>query len=191
MPFGCVVAALSYHRCIEELIGKKFKSCIARYVDLFFGAATRNVRLTGGLILSEMCALIGTTVDAAQSADELMSMVVLGICTSIALSSSRLLVQVDASKAERWKKELEEQWAMGILPAAMASKFAGRFSFCSSGVSSRCGRTYVRAFYAQANAPCEEISPWLSLAMKWWHSFLVRRPPTMLCALKQRKVVRA
>ena len=195
MPFGCVAAVISYHRLgnfLEETIRSKFRACIARYVDDFFGAVRRNVFYTGGRrILSRVGRLLGTFCDEAKTADDMVSMVVLGICTTIALESAKILVQVDEGKAERWRQELEESWDQGIMQAALASKFAGRFSFCSSGTSSRTGRTYVRAFCAQANAPCERISPWLGIAMKWWHTFLAKRPPTMLCARTSRKVVRA
>ena len=62
MSFGCAVAVLLIHRlssCLQELIRRKFKACIARYVDDFFDVSKRRVKLTAGRILSEMARLFG------------------------------------------------------------------------------------------------------------------------------------
>ena len=119
----------------------------------------------------------------------MVEMVVLGISTAILMASAKLHVQIDEDKARRWKTKLEKVWDTGLMYAVTASKFAGRFSFCSIGVSSRSGRTYVRAFYAQANAPYESVSPWLAFAMKWWNCILTRGPPTAINVHCQRKMV--
>ena len=106
-------------------------AAIARNVDDFFGAAKVGVRMTGGRVLSQMGVLMGIFCDEAKSADDMVEMVVLGISKAILMASA---------KARRWKTELEEVWDTGLMYAATASKFAGRFSLCSTGVSFRSGK---------------------------------------------------
>ena len=126
-----------------------------------------------------------------KNADDCMQMVVLGVCFTIVVESAKLLIQLDEQKAERWAKELMEYEKQGDLPQSIASKFAGRLSFAASGTSDRTGRTYIKAFYAQAAAPCTGITPMMAMSLRWWLGYLHLRPATEMNAEKLRPTIRS
>ena len=67
-----------------------------------------EVRLTGGRILSAMGQLLGVFCDEKKSADDMVSMVVLGICTTVMMASAKIHVQIDEERQRggklNWRK---------------------------------------------------------------------------------------
>ena len=122
----------------------------------------------GGYCLTQLCLWIGILADPIKNKNDCMSMVVLGICVSIAMKSAKILVQIDAQKAKVWSEELMQCEVAGECHPAQGAKIAGRFSFSSSRTSDRTGRTYVRAFYVQAAAPCSGVTPMMAMNIRWW-----------------------
>ena len=107
MPFGCIAAVMAFHRfgnLLEHVVRSKLKAPMGRYVDDFFGASRKGVKYQGGCCLTTICLWLGIMVDPTKSADDCMSMVVLGIAVTIAMQSAKIKVQIDEQKANMWRE---------------------------------------------------------------------------------------
>ena len=79
----------------------------------------------------------------------------LALGTDVIINDSDLSVatQLSAKKAIKWSKHLRKCLADDCVTVSDAQKFAGRFGHAAEMQHDRCGRAYLRPFYAQANMP--------------------------------------
>ena len=64
-----------------------------------------------------------------------------------------VLTRLDKDKAARWSLALEDILKVDRCDAAVASRFAGRFSWTATMQADKVGRAYIRAWHATAHAP--------------------------------------
>ena len=119
-------------------------------------------------------------------------MVTLGLLVESSLDQAKVLVRLDAEKASVWHAELLSDYAAGKLSSEHAMKLAGRaqWALCSS--RSRAGRSYLKAVFAQAYRPFENMSPRLRQASSWLLEYFVQRPASVWqCLDETRQHVRS
>lgn len=181
MPFGTISAVYAWRRVghmLQQLVLRLFKAPVARYVDDFFGVSRVGVNLTGGVLLSFLCHLLGFPTDPAKDSDMAETMVVLGSLCGVCYPSKVFSTQVEPSKACKYMRLLRDVLESGTLEPGTASKLAGRLSFAVTVSGNRVGRAYIKPFYAQAHAPLPgcALSPWLRQSAEWFLKYLSHSP---------------
>ena len=89
MPFGTVSAGVGWHRvgyAFWWILVVHFKAPAARFVDDFFGVSKCGVYLTAGRLLSVVSRIMGLPIDDGKDADDMLTIVVLGIEATIKLA---------------------------------------------------------------------------------------------------------
>ena len=180
-PFGTVAAVYAWHRVgffLLLIVLVLFRAPGNRYVDDFFGASKRGVRLTGGVILSILASILGFPCDESKDADYAEAMTVLGCLCTVCFTERVLYTRVATDKASRYRLQLAEMLDLQHLSPGDASKLAGRLCFAVTVSGCRVGRAYIKPFYAQAHAPtpANTISPRLLQSATWFMAYLERCP---------------
>ena len=180
-PFGTVAAVYSWHRVgffLLLIVLVLFLAPGCRYVDDFFGASRKGVRLTGGVILSMLASVLGFPCDDSKNADYAAAMTVLGCLCTVSFAERVLYTRVDAEKASKYRLQLKELLELQHLSPGDASKLAGRLSFAVTVSGCRVGRAYIKPFYAQAHSPTapNTVSTRLLQSARWFHAYLEKCP---------------
>ena len=69
-------------------------------MDDFFGASRAGLKFSGGIVMDELCSLLGYPCDKRKSGDFLASMCVLGAQVTFDLSKTMVRTVVDETKAK-------------------------------------------------------------------------------------------
>ncbi len=101
----------------------------SRYVDDFLGCSKAGRVFTGGKCMDVMLGLCGLAPDAKKSEDGKRNMLALGHWVHTDVVKMTVLTRLDEEKAQRWSLALEDILEENRCDAAVASKFAGRFSW--------------------------------------------------------------
>ena len=104
-------------------------------------------------MLEVLATLCGVLVDPEKSENEAISMIVLGMSIEWCLTFQRIQVRLDRLKARQWQISFEEALLRNELQPDQAQKMAGRLQWCLTASTSRAGRSFLKALFAQANAP--------------------------------------
>ena len=88
-----------------------------------------------------------------KSADDAMQMTIFGVQVCIIMVSAKTTVQLEETKAKAWLKDMQEVLRSGKCPVGLASKLAGQLAFAACRGTDRCGRAYLKPWFAQAAAP--------------------------------------
>ena len=173
LPFGSIASVHGWERMGDFLVTmlRVVALCPAlRYVDDFFGVSVDGVTFNGGLMFRVLTALVGTLCDPGKSREFMLEMLILGADIMVDAAAMSFAAQLSAKKAKKWRQELKEWQMMGVMPQGVAAQFAGRLSFSVTVTASRCGRAFLRPFYAQAHDPLQRsaTSLWLGLCVEWW-----------------------
>ena len=192
MPFGAVASVVAWHRVgswLAKVIMTVARAPMARYVDDYFGASKRGVKWSGGRLLSLLCSLTGLLCDSEKDVDDDTSMIVLGLSVDLSMEQARVLVRLEQSKATMWKGELEDAVKEDRLHSWQAAKFAGRIQWTLTAGKSRAGRSYLKAFFAQAVRPLPEgrISRRLQQACSWVGNYLEERPASCWTSVDEKR----
>ena len=99
-----------------------------------------------------MLGLCGLAPDAKKSEDGKRNMLALGHWVHADVVKMTVLTRLDEEKAQRWSLALEEILEEDRCDAAIASKFAGWFSWTVTMQADKVGRAYIRGWYAAAHA---------------------------------------
>ena len=80
---------------------------------------------------------------------------------------------VEEQKAAKRIQAINEFLVRGRMTSAEASQMVGRLGWSTQAVNDRCGRAFLRAFYAQTNAPLkgDAISMRLRRSLRFWRWF--------------------
>ncbi len=150
----------------------------SRYVDDFLGCSKAGLVFTGGKCMDVMLGLCGLAPDAKKSEDGKRLMLALGHWVHADVAKRTVLTRLDEEKAQRWSLALEDILEEDRCDAAIASKFAGRFSWTVTMQADKVGRAYIRGWYAAAHAPLPggKLRVWHRFGCYWWLQYLHRRP---------------
>ena len=91
---------------------------------------------------------------------------------NIRMSKKGYKCMPQASKVERWTREIEEVLASGRLWPGAASKLAGRLSWGSSAMFRKLGRAMLRPIHDQKSRRDGHMSEELKASLHWWHEVL-------------------
>ena len=190
MPFGAAASVVAWHRVgafFSALLLRVALAPVARYVDDYFGASRSGVLWSGGKIMSVLAALTGIVTDPGKDVDGAIEMIVLGMAVRLARASAKVVVHIAKEKAEQWLSDLVSATGGGRMWPAVAAKMAGRLQWALCSSRSKAGRSYIKALFAQANAPMPgyAMSPRLDQAVKWIVQYLCLRPEAVYTRLKE------
>ena len=88
--------------------------------------------------------VIGLATDPKKSDDHGLNMLGLGHWVIVSPSDGTVKTRFDEEKAARWHADLKELMKTGQCPAALAGKFAGRFSCAVTVQHDKSCRAYIR-----------------------------------------------
>ena len=74
------------------------------------------------------------------------------------MAKRTVLTRLDEEKAQRWSLALEDILEEDRCDAAIASKFAGRFSWTVTMQADKVGRAYIRGWYALLMLHCQVVN---------------------------------
>jgi hypothetical protein len=140
-----------------------------RYVDDFFSADKKGcVKHSLECFARVVRALMGKDALQSRKMDFGSHLVVLGVSTDIRADAIFLFPSKD--KVAKWCAQLEQVRRKKQLFLSEAAKIAGRLSFASQYCFAKLGRSMLRPFFAQQNAPlpfgrCSKV---LLFAINWW-----------------------
>ena len=156
MPFGTISAVYAWHRvgfALQWLLIRHLKAPCGRFVDDFFGVSKEGVFWTAGRCLTVLSHVLGFPTDEEKSANDLMTMIVLGIETAIDWPRRSIRTALDPIKAEKWLALLLQCLEANGMQPEVALKFAGRLNFAVTAAGNKVGRAYIAPFYAQGHCP--------------------------------------
>ena len=156
MPFGTVSAVVAWHHvgyALWWILVVHFKAPAARFVDDFFGVSKCGVYWTAGRLLSVVSRIVGLPTDDGKDADDMLTVVVLGIEAKINWPLRSISVRLEEAKAAKWPRELISILDIRSCEPSLAEKFAGRLNFAVVAGGNRVGRAFVGPMYAQALQP--------------------------------------
>ena len=181
MPFGTISAVYAWHRigyALQWILLRHLKAPCGRFVDDFFGVSKDGVYWSAGRCLTVISVVLGFPTDEDKSANDLMTMIVLGTEAVIDWPRRSINTAIDSVKAEKWLKLLLQCLEDSCMQPEVALKFAGRLNFAVCAAGNRVGRAYIAPFYAQGHCPLlgAALSTMLHLSCLWWCQYLRLRP---------------
>ena len=102
----------------------------------------------------------------------------LGHWLLVSFQQGKVETRLDQDKACRWLEELMEIFRTKRCSPALASKFAGRFSWAATMQNDKIGRAHIREWYVATNDPLPlgALRHWHKLSCRWWVEYLKARP---------------
>ena len=125
-----------------------FTAPAAKFVDDYFGASLKHVRLSGGHCLDVVGSLLGMPTKEDKSVSYAQSLHVLGLILCFTPKQMLAEVTVDPAKAAKWSCLLRTIVATQQSSQCLAIMMAGRLSFAVMASTGRVGRAYLRPFFA-------------------------------------------
>jgi len=114
-------------------------------------------------------------------------MVVLGMSIEWCLAFDHVRVTLEFGKSQQWLAAFVEALGLDELQPELAAKMAGRLQWCLTASTSRAGRSFLKALFAQANKPLPfgAMSPRLRAACKWICQYLLTRPASVYRSINE------
>ncbi|CAK0850273.1 unnamed protein product, partial [Prorocentrum cordatum] len=144
MPFGATSAACAWHRT------GSFLPALVRELCHGPAASKQGVNITRGACLEVFASLLGLPVDAAKSAQSVMSLLALGAKVACEMAICAASIAASPGKKDKWAEQMSECLASGICDAGIAAKLAGCFCWAATVSVDKVGGAFIAPFHAQS-----------------------------------------